>query len=99
MLLCVIQFWLFCGWDFVVLGRHKYRSPDFDTRKINIQLKRRVTSAVQACATTFSLFVTRRTLGGGLSPMAENNLYAFPLISVRTHMVVELTFTGTALTS
>ncbi|MDI9560891.1 MAG: hypothetical protein QM235_06865, partial [Pseudomonadota bacterium] len=42
--------------------------PEFDSRKNNNQLKWQVTDTLQACATTFSLFVMRRSLGGGLSP-------------------------------
>ena len=49
-------------------------NPDFDSSKNNSQLKWQVTGIPQACATTFSLFVIRRTLGGGLRPMAENSL-------------------------
>jgi hypothetical protein len=49
-------------------------NPDFDSRKNNIELKRIVADARQACATKFSLFVRRSTLGGGLRPIAENSL-------------------------
>ena len=73
--------------------------PDFDTLKIKDQSFRIDADTRRVCASRFSFFRTVRTLGGGFIPTAQSSLYALPLISVRTHMVVSRTETGIARTS